>query len=239
MKRILLMVTAFILLASTVSARLPVKMVFNTAHYSPRSTPEGNGFEDLLLKEALRRLGVQLKIVNLPSERCLVNVNEGIDDGNFARVEGMEKTYPNLLMVPEPIADFEFVVFSKRSDLKVDGWESLNGYHIGYITGWKIVESKTAKARSRSAAKDYEALFKLLEIGRVDLVVFDRAEGECFVRKRGLNDISTVLPILERRNMYVYLNRRHASMASEMAKVFIEMKKDGTFREIVKKALRK
>jgi polar amino acid transport system substrate-binding protein len=103
---LLLLFLCFSALASELS------LVLNTAHVYPLSSPEGSGFEDKILKEAFRRIGKEIKIIHLPSERALINANEGTDDGNFARVAGLEKTYPNLIRVPERLWMFEFAVFS-------------------------------------------------------------------------------------------------------------------------------
>jgi hypothetical protein len=60
----------------------------------PRSTPDGRGFEDLILKEAFRRVGLAVRTAPLPSERALINVNQGIDDGLYVKIAGVEAGYP-------------------------------------------------------------------------------------------------------------------------------------------------
>lgn len=83
----------------------------------PLSTSEGSSFYDLVLKEAFDRGGYEIKIIQLAAERSLTNANEGIIDGDFVRISGLEKVYPNLVRVPEKITDFEFVAFSKHIDI--------------------------------------------------------------------------------------------------------------------------
>lgn len=207
-------------------------IVLNTAHTWPRSTPDGRGFEDLIVNEAFRRLGMEVKIVHLPSERALVNANKGIDDGNFARIAGLEKDYPNLVMVPEQIATFEFAAFARDSSIRIDGWESLQSYSVGIVTGWKILEANVTRTRLLTKVSSPDALFDLLVHGRVDIVVFDREQGKAILRRNGISGVMALKPLLASTDMFIYLNSRHAALAPKLAAVLREMKRDGSFARI-------
>jgi len=106
----------------------------------PYSTPGGEGVADLIVREAFRRAGVPVRVLYAPSERSLTNANEGIVDGEYLRISGLVSKYPNLVMVPEPICEYEFTAFTKKRGIRVAGWESLRPYNVGFITGWKILE---------------------------------------------------------------------------------------------------
>ncbi|MCK7469482.1 MAG: hypothetical protein MZU95_00785 [Desulfomicrobium escambiense] len=84
----------------------------------PRSTSDGKGYRDLIIKEMFRRVGHAVKSVHMPAERALVIVDEGIDDGTYTRIAGLEKQYPNLVMVPEKVPDFEFAAFGKKKPIQ-------------------------------------------------------------------------------------------------------------------------
>jgi polar amino acid transport system substrate-binding protein len=207
-------------------------LTLNTAHYPPRSTPDNKGFEDLIIKEATRRLGRDVRIVHAPSERCLVNANNGIDDGNFARVEGIDALYPNLVMVPEAIASFEFAVFSKR-ELIVSDWNSLKPYKTGIVTGWKILEKNLGHMPLLTRATDQESLFDMLEKNHIDVAVFDLIEGNEILKRRQSSTIRPRKPLLAKRDMYIYLNKRHAPLAGQLATILKDMKRDGTIQRIL------
>ncbi len=97
-------------LASFCQAEKPLTL--GTFAGPPLSTPEGTGFYDLVLEEAFARAGYEIKIIQLPAERSLTNANDGITDGDYVRISGLESTYPNLIRVPEKITDFEFVALN-------------------------------------------------------------------------------------------------------------------------------
>ena len=221
---------AFLLLLP--SALYAGPLFLSTSHNPPHSTPDSRGTEDLVLKEAFRRIGYQINIVHLPSKRCLVNANNGIDDGLFARVEGMEAGYPNLVMVPEPVATFEFAVFSKH-DIPVNGWNSLKPYRTGIVTGWKILEKNLAQIPSLTLVTNKKSLFAMLESGRLDAAVFDWTEGEALLSKGKPSTIRPIKPLLAKRDMYVYMNKRHAALVGRLSNALKDMKRDGTFQRIV------
>ncbi len=86
-------------------------LTITSGRSEPFVTPEKNGFYDLIVKNMFQRTGIKAETVLLPSERSLINANTGVDDGNIARIKGIEKKYKNLIMVPEKIIDFDFVAF--------------------------------------------------------------------------------------------------------------------------------
>jgi polar amino acid transport system substrate-binding protein len=205
----------------------------NTGHVSPRSTPDGKGFEDLIVKEAFRRIGHEIKIIHAPSERCLVNANNGIDDGNFARIAGLEAIYPNLVMVPEPIATFEFALFSKNKNVLVNGWNSLKPYKTGIVTGWKILEKNLGPLPLLYRATDQQSLFDMLEQDRIDVAVFELTEGKEIVRQMKKTAIRPIKPLLDKRDMFIYLNKRHSVLTEQLSNALKDMKRDGTFQRIL------
>ncbi|MRR34891.1 transporter substrate-binding domain-containing protein [bacterium] len=202
----------------------------------PYSTPDGSGIADRIVREALRRAGVTAKFVTAPSERSLVNANEGIVDGEYLRIAGLEKKYPNLVMVPEPICEYEFAAFAKDRGIGIKGWKSLRPHNVGYITGWKILEENVTGVKSLTTVNNEDVLFELLRSGRADVVIFERFGGDAYLKRTGTKDIHPLSPSLARRRMHLYLNRRNASLVPVLAKALGQMKQDGTWRRIVSSA---
>lgn len=213
-------------------------IVLNTANDPPNSTDDQAGICDRIMSEAFRRMGIPLKIVRLPSERALINANEGVDDGNFARVEGLDKLYPNLIRVSEEITTFEFVAFSRKAAFKTTGWDSLKPYNVGIITGWKILEKNTVGVKSLTKVRDEKLLFSLLLSGKADLVLYDRMQGKVVLKQLASGDIRVLTPPLAVKGMYLYLNKRHAGLVPKLELTLRAMKKDGTVKRIVGEMLR-
>ena len=226
-----------ILLALSVNTHAQQSIVLNTANEPPNSTKDYTGINDLVLKEAFRRIGYDLTIIRLPSERALINANDGVEDGNFARVEGLSSIYPNLIQVPEEITRFEFVMFSKKSGVVIKDWKGLKPFHVGIVTGWKILETNITGTKSLTKVKDGAALFNLLKAGRVEIIVYDKRQGLALLRDLGMKNIYIIEPPLAVKGMFVSLHQKHKELAPKLAAAIRGMKKDGTYKRIVNEVL--
>ncbi|MHB8834218.1 MAG: substrate-binding periplasmic protein [Candidatus Methylomirabilia bacterium] len=224
-----------ILMGSPAFARA---LVLSTDDTAPIATVDHTGICDRIMTEAFKRLGLELEIVNRPSERALIDADAGISDGTYTRIEGMEKLYPNLIRVAEEIASFEFVGFTRGAAFKTEGWESLRPYDVAIVTGWKILETNITGAKSLTKVRNEKLLFGLLAAGRADVVVYARLPGRVVARQLGLRGIAELEPPLAVKSMYPYLNKRHATLVPRLEQVLREMKQDATFRKITEDALR-
>lgn len=199
---------------------------------APYSTPDQKGLSDLLVLEAFRRSGLEIEIRRVPSERALLSVNQGVDDGTYNRIAGLEAAYPNLVMVPEPLTEFEFVAFTRRLAFRTDDWSSLKPYAVGIVTGWKILEANIRDVQALLKVRDEQMLFTLLHKDRVDLVVTDRRQGLVACGLIASCSIRALGPPLAVRKMYLYLNRNRSGLVQKLASALREMKDDGTFARI-------
>lgn len=238
LRNISILIVFMISLLLVTAARAQTSLVINSDDGPPYATDNFTGICDKIMIEAFRRIGVPLKIVRLPSERALLNADEGIDDGNYSRVEGLEKQYTNLIRVPEEITRFEFVAFSRNKGINLSGWNSLKPYNVGLVTGWKILEYNITDVKSLVMVKNGEMLFNLLKHDRADIVVYDRRQGMVLLQKLNADDIAILEPPLAVRSMYPYLNKKHKELVPLLAKTLREMKKDGTYKKIVDAVLR-
>lgn len=223
------------LLASRPAQAQP--LVLNTDGAPPHARADGTGFEDRIVAEAFRRVGVTVKLVMLPSERCLQNANQGIDDGNYVRIAGLEKLYPNLVMVPEPVSEFVFTAFTRAPGLMVSGWNDLRQRQVAIVTGWKIVERALAGAPNLKTVRDEEALFALLDKGRAEVVVGGLHSGREIIRAHGYQNMRALSPPLAVEPMYLYLNARHAALVPRLSEALRAMRRDGTLQRLTKAGL--
>jgi len=184
-------------------------LVFNTTFPYPISTKEQTGFVDVIVRQALKRIGYGFISVNLPAERSLRNANAGIDDGDLLRIGGLQKTYPNLIQVPEKIMDVEFSIFSKRNQLPITNWADLKTYSVAIITGWKILERNITDVVDLTKVKNVDQLFAMLQKERVDTIAYSRWVGLGYIKQHDLVGIHIIRPPIAQRAMYVYLHKKH------------------------------
>ncbi|GFK93568.1 hypothetical protein NNJEOMEG_01402 [Fundidesulfovibrio magnetotacticus] len=193
----------------------------------PLFRQDGLGMVDRLLREAFARAGVEARFVTLPSERSITEANAGTIDGDANRVEGVDRTYTNLVRVPESTVTWEFTVFTMEPGLHVTGWKGLAGCRVGYLVGWKIIEERLKGLEAVGVARPRE-LFRLLAAGRVDAVIYQRLGGGLLLDELGIPRSAVRAEVLERREMYVYLNRRHEALVPRLAEALRSLKQDGT-----------
>ncbi|MBF0551427.1 MAG: transporter substrate-binding domain-containing protein [Deltaproteobacteria bacterium] len=231
MKKAFLIILFSLIITSSGSGQ--TGLVLNTSNAPPNATKDHTGLGDRVVREACRRIGVEVKIIMLPSERALMNANEGIDDGNFARIRGITAIYPNLVRVPEEITNFEFTAFTKNLNIQTTDWSSLKPYNVGIVTGWKILENSIVGAKSLVRVKDERVLFNLLAQDKADVVVYDKRQGLVLLNELKLGQIKTLSPALAKRSMYIYLHKRHQALVPELAAAIKAMKEDGTYKKIM------
>lgn len=207
-------------------------LVINSSYYPPFTTPEQNGFIDLLYKELGKRTGLTFKIQSLPAERALSNANSGIDDGDVCRIAGLDKTYPNLVRVPEAVLDYKMKVFSRSVDFTVKGAESLKPYDVGILTGWKIIERTVVGTRSLSSVETVDQLIKMLQNQKVDIIVIEEMQGRAMMEKMGYTKLKILEPSLLEGDWYPYLNKQHADLILSITAAIRSMKQDGTYQRL-------
>lgn len=216
-------------------------MVITTWCDAPFSKPDRTGYLDQILTEAFKRAGFEINIFRKPAERSLYDANKGITDGEFIRIEKIGQLYPNLLIIPEYLYDMEFVVFTKRNDVKINNsWKSLKPYKTGIVRGWKILEENVKYTLgARFDAGMQEELFKMLDAGRIDVAVYSKYFGLEVIDRMAIKGVRNLEPPLARKKMYLFLHKRHGDIIPGLADILKSMKTDGTFLKIRKKTLLK
>ena len=208
-----------------------------TLTLSTNNTPLDRKALEQLSQESLRRIGVDLKLVSLPSERSLTAANLGEVDGEGLRVGGLggpDGPYPNLIQVPERFVRISFVAFSKNATISLDnGWDSLKPYRIAFINGWKMFEANAQGARVVNKVDKPEQLFRMLDEGRVDLVLYTHADGLLLARNLGLTSVAPLSPALKEVDMYLYLHKKHQALVPKLTQAIRDLKADGSYNRIL------
>ena len=189
-----------------------------------------------VLREAYQRIGIQIQMKTLPAERGLVQSNQGMIDGEVNRIQGIESTYSNLIMVPVAINTFEGVVFTKKVTFPVTGWDSLRPYNIGVRIGTKFAEQGTEGMNVESVTTNEQLLLKLYA-GRNDVIVTSRIEGLGQIKRLQLKGVKVIEPPLVTEKLYHYLHKKHAAMIPGIAKVLREMAAEGRIQAIQEQAI--
>lgn len=64
-----------------------------------------------MLVEVFGSLGLEIEFRYRPNKRSITETNNGVADGEFARIASIAEDYPNVIVVPEPLAQLDIVAF--------------------------------------------------------------------------------------------------------------------------------
>jgi len=224
---------ALLLLGTAVSAET---LKINTSIKPPFSTERQDGFFDLLLPELFARVGVQIELIRLTSERALKMADEGISDGEVPRIGGLTALYPNLLQVPEPIIDYNFVAFMRKPASTDMSWEKMKGKNVGLIIGWKIYEANVPESALITKVTSQPQLLEMLNSARIQIALYERYAGNYQIATNHY-ELEEARPPLAVHPMYLYLHQRNAKLVEPLAEALRQLKQDGTWQKIATETL--
>lgn len=229
--------TLLMMLLHLAMAHAQERLVINTGFTSPVSDLFGE-----LVTEAGRRLDLSILFQEVSAERALKLVQQGIDDGECCRIpRQIMVDYPELLSVPVPIYKARFVAFSREPKLKIQKWEDLRSYHVGSVTGWKILVDNINRVQPHAhwVVDDPESMFRMLYMGRIDVATLGLVSGLDQIRRLGMQKwISPLLPPLAEENLYLQLHPRHKALVDDFSRVFTEMEADLTTQTITNRFIK-
>ncbi len=186
---------------------------------------------EVITRRAYKRIGIDVQIRKFPGERALRLANSGKVDGEVQRINGIAAKYHNLIQIHPAINYIQGTVFTLAKSFKVDGWESLRPYRIGYIRGIKFAENNTVSMNSL-AVSDYQTMFQMLRKKRFDIIVSPRLNGIYQMKQLGIKKIKELNPAIMRFNLYHYLNNKHVALVPKISAVFKKMQASGELTKI-------
>jgi polar amino acid transport system substrate-binding protein len=187
-----------------------------------------------ILKVAYRRLGIEVVFEAIPQARSLIMSNEGKIDGEVTRLAGLEAQYPNLMMVPVVLIEQKGMAFTRKDKtFPLNGWDSLRPYSIVTLNGAKWSTDGTMGMDRVDIVTQPEQMFKMLEMGRVDVALGPRLTGMVQIMQLGFTDILPIEPPLVINKLYHYLNIKYKThLLPQLSAVLQQMESSGQSSEI-------
>ena len=219
-------------LASAQAQQAPASLTLNTFTAPPFSTPQQDGYTDILVKTIFARAGHPVRLKHYPQRRGIALANEGVEDGHYFRTKRVAKTHPNLMAVPVPAYRASFVAVTGDSTLEMEGWPSLARLHVGYPLGWLVFEErKDLFGRATYARSDLE-LLGLLNKSRVDVILSEEAYFNVLLKKYGTSHPRLSTFPLGGANTFIFLHQRHRALLPRLGEEIRAMVRDGSYSRI-------
>ncbi|NRA54118.1 MAG: hypothetical protein HRU23_08240 [Gammaproteobacteria bacterium] len=190
--------------------------VINSAVIESHQTPKSK-YAQLMLKEAFHSLNIDVEFRYRPDKRSIVETNNGHADGEFARIATIVDDYPNLVVVPESLAQMDIVAFTAQPSINLAGYKiEQHNYSIGYLSGWKNLTDILVNYPNKKAIGEYKTLFRLLARQRIDVLLFTKNAGEQIL------DAMAPLPyqrspVLFTYPVYLVIHKKHVDLVPQLA----------------------
>lgn len=192
---------------------------------------------ELFYKEAFSRLGYTFAYNLYPLKRSLAESNAGRIDGECARGQippTLQKKYPNLIRVKEPIWESHISVYSMKPETQVNGWQDLKNHKnivVGFSKGGVYLDRMVRQHRSTTqtfyGALNYTQGLRMLVSQRIDLLLGFSGAIDSILKKeefrhKNIYNAGAVATL----PLYPYLNKKYAHLAVPLASVLKQMKKE-------------
>ena len=203
-------------------------LIINDTNRAPYTTEDGKGYLNVIISKVSQKANIKISLVRQPPERGLKNANSGQIDGDLTRIKKVGLLYPRLVRVEEKLLDWKFAAFSRNTSY-ISDWSMMKDHSVGYIKGWKIYENKTKDFKKTMIATNPEQLFRLLKLGRVDVVLYEKWQGLAIIKKLGLEGMKIKTSTVESKEMFIYLNKKHHKLAVKLSKIIKKLKSEGFY----------
>jgi polar amino acid transport system substrate-binding protein len=237
------LVILFFISLIVLNANEKVIVLANETSWEPHYGKElkNGGYTTEITREALKRVGYELKIKWLPWKRALVMAEKGIFDGLGASYYTTQRAkvfeYSNI------VANTQTVFFKlKDKDIKYLKLEDLKPYKIGIGAGYAYPKSFTdADYLNKEIANKLELNVKKLLNKRVDLIIGSKKVILSSINKNFKDDndkFEMVLPPLESLPLYISFSKKspnYLQKIKDFNRGLDMIKSDGTYDKIMEK----
>ncbi len=185
----------------------------------------------LIAQAALKRVGIAAVAREVPAERGLALANSGATDGDVGRIAGIDRTFPSLVRVPEPIYYYATQAFAYQPIDVSEGWQSLRPRSLCIRRGIQLFRLRTEGMR-RQQLDDDQSVLRMLRNGGCEVALLERRNPEVKAALAADPPLLLLAPDLEVTPLYLYLHVRHAALVPRLAAMLRQMRRDGTMQGV-------
>ncbi len=185
----------------------------------------------LILLEAYKKIGIDLKFIAYPDLRALKIANNGEVDGELQRIGGLTSDYPNLIQVPQAIQKIAWHTFAKEISIEIMDWPSLADFTIVMPAGSEYTKKMTS-GMDVYFVDDQKNLFAMLNKGRTEVAVASITAGISYLGKSENSHIKVSHQPVAEQLLFHYLHVKHKKTVSKINKILLQMQAYGRINQI-------
>ena len=186
---------------------------------------------DRILHSAMAGIGYNITMDAAPMTYAVLMANSGERDALATQVAGLEKTFPNLVMVPEQTSSVAFPVLAREdSTLNIASWADLSGLRVGHLFQKPYIMKQVPEDIAGEIQRDsFPELIKALQNNDCDVIIISRTADIAPIMPKGIKRVGTADLIV----VYTYINIKYKELAPRLAESLRRMKEDGTYAELI------
>lgn len=188
----------------------------------------------IVLTQVYKNIGLNITISPLPGKRAQYAANSGNKDGEIMRIWTYGDETPNSIRVPTPYYYLETMPFVlKNSEIVIETKEALANYRLTKIRGVKHTNNITHGLTNIYEMSSTEDMFKLLESGRVDVVLTNTIDGNLALTRLGLDNITSMNKPLALLPLYHYIHKKHQNLIPLIDKEIKRLNGNGELAQLI------
>lgn len=187
-----------------------------------------------IFNEIADRVGWQVRYVEAPFRRVLLMMEEGDVDVMLGPLKTEEREQVMAFVAPVFPPERK-LFFYHREENRITGYEDLYGKKIGVLAGASYFERfNMDEELTKEPISRYENLMRMLEMGRVDVVVAPELVGRHTLSQLDI-DVAVSPYQVPGEHSYIAISRTSPlfSRQEEISQVFEKIRQDGTYDKLV------
>lgn len=218
----------FSVLGAIVVALMPCLAAAQGAVLARGSDSLMNAGAQRVLEVAYERAGIPLEVRYLPRKRALAASSSGEVDGEVMRVASLGERFPTLKRVEPPIAYHVSAMYVRKgSGIDASALVNLGDYRVAVLQGVMAHVGYAEAAKSSASLPSLEQMFKMLESGRVDIVIHNTTDSVALLANRDFPSVDPNGIEFKTVELYHYLHEDRAELSDTVAQVLSEMADTG------------
>jgi len=191
-----------------------------------------------IVKAAYEKIDIDATLKVLPTKRAFEEAISGTLDGDVGRMDGLSREFPSLIQIPVPINTVDGVAITCYSHIGIRSAKDLYRYRVGIRSGVKFSEELT-KGLPTTKAENWNKLFELLKMGRLDVVIAFRGIEHTQNNRLRTTCFTVNEPPLVRHHVYHYLHTKHRDLVPIITDTLQTMHDSGEMAKIREQALKR
>lgn len=188
----------------------------------------------IVLPQIYQNIGIDITVTPLPGKRAQFEANLGKKDGEIMRIWTYGDENSQSIRVPTPYYYLETMAFIlKDSQIDIRQKEDLKKYRLGKVRGVKHTNNITKGLTDVYEMNSTENMFRMLNMGKVDVVLTNTLDGNLVLKRLGYENIVSIGRPLAVFPLYHYIFEKHKALVPLIDEEILRLKNSGELERMI------